>query len=88
MSLNSYCEWEAHLLMKVEALDHRKRMARDRMRQWHNNVRRWYSMTSNRSQMAVAPASTPPDIFLFLHRTRSAAACARISHKSKQLTNK
>uniref|UniRef100_A0A0A9E4A4 Uncharacterized protein n=1 Tax=Arundo donax TaxID=35708 RepID=A0A0A9E4A4_ARUDO len=29
-------------------------------------------MTSNRSQMAVAPARTPPEIFLFLHRTRSA----------------
>lgn len=62
--------------MKVEALDHRKRMASERMRQWHTKVRRWYSMTSNRSQMAVALARTPPDIFLFLHRTRSAAAIA------------
>jgi hypothetical protein len=64
------------LLMKVEALDHRKRTASERMRQWHTKVRRWYSMTSNRSQMAVAPARTPPEIFLFLHRTRSAAATA------------
>jgi hypothetical protein len=30
-------------------------------------------MTSNSSQMAVAPASTPPEILLFLHRNRSAA---------------
>lgn len=67
---------KAHLLMKVEALDHRNRMASERMRQWHTKVRKWYSITSNRSQMAVAPASTPPEIFLFLHRTRSAAASA------------
>lgn len=60
--------------MKLEALDHRNRMASETMRQWHTKVRRWYSMTSNRSQMAVAPASTPPEIFLFLHRIRSAAA--------------
>lgn len=60
--------------MNAEALDQRKRMPRVRMKQWHKRVRRWYSMTSNSSQMAVAPASTPPEIFLFLHRKRSAAA--------------
>lgn len=59
--------------MNVQALDQRKRVARERMRQWHTKVSRWYSMTSNRSQMDVAPASTTPDVFLFLHRTRSAA---------------
>jgi len=80
MAIRTLGSPKAHLLMKVEALDHRKRMASERMRQWHNKVRRWYSITSNRSQMAVAPASTPPEIFLFLQRTRSAAASAFVKN--------
>jgi hypothetical protein len=46
-------------------------------------------MTSNSSQMAVAPASTPPEILLFLHRNRSAAASmsAGTLEQSRQQTN-
>lgn len=78
----------------MEALDQRKRTARERMRQWHTKVRRWYSMISKSSQMAVAPASTPPEIFLFLHSTRSAAASTHLctnnqsnnsKHQNKQI---
>lgn len=60
--------------MKVLALDQRKRMASERMRQWPTKVSRWYSSSSNRTQKAVAPPSTPAEIFLFLQRKTSAAA--------------
>jgi hypothetical protein len=42
----------------------------------HTKAKRCYSITSNRSQMAVAPESTEHEIFLFIHRTRSTAAIA------------
>jgi hypothetical protein len=59
--------------MKVDALDHKNRTARDRIKMWQTRVNRWYSSNSNRTHIAVAPPSTPPDIFLFLHKKTSAA---------------
>lgn len=60
--------------MKVLALDQRNKTARERMKQCPIRVRKWYSIRSNKTQMAVAPASTPPETFLFLHKRISAAA--------------
>ena len=65
---------QPYLLMNVVALDHKNRIARESMRQWQTSVRRWYSSNSKRTHIAVAPPSTPAEIFLFLHRTTSAAA--------------
>lgn len=62
------------MLMKMLVLDQRKRMANERMRQWQTRVSRWYSSNSNKTHTAVAPPSTPAEIFLFLHRNTSAAA--------------
>ncbi|URE24903.1 hypothetical protein MUK42_17418 [Musa troglodytarum] len=58
----------------VVALDQRKRIARDNIRQWQIRVSRWYSISSNKTQMAVAPPSTMAEAFLFFHRKTSAAA--------------
>lgn len=60
--------------MKVLALDHKNNIARPSINAWQTNVRKWYSSTSNRTQIAVAPPRTPADIFLSLHRNTSAAA--------------
>jgi len=64
---------KTYLLMKVEALDHKNSNARARIKQWQTKVTRLYSSNSNRTHIAVAPPSTPADIFLFLHRKTSAA---------------
>lgn len=64
----------SYLLMKVLALDHKNNIARPSINAWQTNVRKWYSSTSNRTQIAVAPPRTPADIFLSLHRNTSAAA--------------
>ncbi|KAJ0590381.1 hypothetical protein HanIR_Chr04g0196771 [Helianthus annuus] len=60
--------------MILEALDHRKRIANTRIEMWQSKVTRWYSSNSNNTHIAVAPASTLADIFLFLHKITSAAA--------------
>lgn len=64
----------SYLLMKVLALDHKNNIARPSINARQTNVRKWYSSTSNRTQIAVAPPRTPTDIFLSLHRNTSAAA--------------
>lgn len=61
--------------MKVQALDHKNNEARARIEKWQRKVRRWYSISSNTIQDAVAAPNTPPDTFLFLHRKISAATC-------------
>lgn len=47
------------------------------MEMWHSSVRKWYSATSNRNQMTVAPARTPADKYLFLHSKMSATTTPR-----------
>jgi hypothetical protein len=64
--------------MKEEALDQRKRAPRENMRPWQTKVKRWYPSSSKMIQMAVAPPSTPAEMFLFLHRNTLAAAKRRI----------
>ena len=66
--------WKPYLLIKLEALDHRKSIAKESINIWQTRVIKWYSSISNRTHNAVAPPSTLPEIFLFLHRTTSAAA--------------
>ena len=91
---------EAHLWIKVWALDHKNRTASNSIRMWHTRVRRWYSSNSKRTQTAVALPSAPAEIFLFLHNNISAVAkyyhkkqshkilsdCNFISHSIKPLT--
>lgn len=60
--------------MKVWALAHRNKIASARIKVWQTKVSRWYSNNSKRTQIAVAPPSTPAEIFLFLHKKTSAAA--------------
>lgn len=64
----------AYFLMKVWALAHRNKIASARIKVWQTKVSRWYSNNSKRTQIAVAPPSTPAEIFLFLHKKTSAAA--------------
>lgn len=64
----------AYFLMKVRALAHRNKIASARIKVWQTKVSRWYSNNSKRTQIAVAPPSTPAEIFLFLHKKTSAAA--------------
>ncbi|RRT82030.1 hypothetical protein B296_00013575 [Ensete ventricosum] len=47
------------------------------MEMWHSSVRKWYSATSNRNQITVAPARTPADKYLFLHSKMSATITPR-----------
>lgn len=68
---------QPHLLMKVDALDHKNRIARARIKMWQTRVSKWYSINSNRTHRAVAPPSAPADIFLFLHKKTSAAVAWR-----------
>lgn len=65
-------QW-TYLLMKVDAFDQRKRIARARISTWHTNVSKWYSSNSKSTQIAVATPSTPAETFLSLHRKTSAA---------------
>ena len=58
--------------MKVVALAHRNKIARESIKMWQTRVRRWYSSNSKRTHAAVAPPSTPSEIFLFLHKKTSA----------------
>ena len=60
--------------MKVWALDHKNRTARNSIKMWHSRVRRWYSSNSKRTQTTVALPSAPIENFLFLHNNISAAA--------------
>ena len=61
------------MLMKVVAFDQRKSTASERMRQWQTRLSKWYSSSSNKTHIAVAPPRTPAETFLFLHRKTSAA---------------
>ena len=63
-----------YLFIKLLALDHKNNPARPSIKPWQTKVSRLYSSNSNRTQIAVATPRTPPDIFLFLHRSTSAAA--------------
>jgi uncharacterized protein YecE (DUF72 family) len=67
-------EKEIHLLIKEEALDQTKRMAREMMRAWQTKVNRWYPIPSKRIHMAVTVPRIPADSFLFFHNNTSAAA--------------
>lgn len=60
--------------MKELALDHKNNTASESIKPWQTKVSKWYSRTSNRIQIAVAPPRIPADIFLFLHINTSAAA--------------
>jgi len=62
------------LVIKVDALAHRNKMASVNIKIWLMRVRKWYSSSSKRTQIAVPVASTLADIFLFLHKNTSAAA--------------
>ena len=78
---------ETYLLMKVEALDHKNNKAKASINKWQTRVSRLYSINSNKTHMAVAPPSTPADIFLFLHKKISAAVnIKRKIHKLKLKT--
>lgn len=68
------------MLIKVDALDHKNKMARARIKMWQTRVSKWYSSNSNRTHRAVAPPSTLADTFLFLHKKTSAAAARRLNH--------
>lgn len=72
--------WQAYLLMKVEAFDHRNSIARASIKPWQTKVSKLYSRTSNRTHIAVAPPSTPAETFLSLHRNTSAT-----EHRWRQL---
>lgn len=63
-----------YFLMKELALDHKNNMARASIKPWQTKVSKWYSNNSNRTQIAVAPTKSPPDIFLSLHKKTLAAA--------------
>ena len=57
----SYEEYQtAYLLMKVDALDHTKRIARANIRIWHTRVSKWYSSNSKSTHNEVATPRTPP----------------------------
>lgn len=74
------------MLINVDALDHRKRTARERIDIWQTKVIKWYSSNSKRTHIAVAPPSTPAEIFLFLHRKISAAEKKIYTRLRKKLT--
>lgn len=79
------CRYEeyTYLLIKVDALDHKKRVAREKIRIWHTRESKWYSSNSKSTQIVVTTPSTPPEIFLFLQRKISAAA-KRVHHKLEE----
>lgn len=62
------------MLINADALDQRKRTAKESIRIWQTRVIRWYSSNSKKTHNAVAPPSAPAEIFLFLHKKTSAAA--------------
>lgn len=78
----SYEEF-TYLLIKVDALDHKKRVAREKITIWHTRESKWYSSNSKSTQIVVTTPSTPPEIFLFLQRKISAAA-KRVHHKLEE----
>lgn len=69
-----------YLLMKVDALDQRKRTANARISIWQTSVSKWYWSNSKSTQSEVANPSTPAVIFLSLHRKMSAAAHKNLSN--------
>lgn len=66
-------EDQPYLLIKVDAFDHKNRIESAKIKMWQIRVSKWYSSNSNRIHAAVAPPSTPADIFLSLHKKTSAA---------------
>lgn len=79
-NINTYAR-KTHLLMKVMAFDHKKRIERARIIPWQTKVSRWYSRSSNRIHIAVATPRAPADIFLFLHSNTSAAVSTKLNQE-------
>lgn len=71
--INKALKKSNYFLIKVWALDQRNKPPRARIETWHKRLNKWYSTSSNRTQMAVATPRTAADSFLSLHKNTSAA---------------